>query len=200
MPPLTARNLLILIGVAFLVSGATAFAQSPQAADHEPPIKVYVDSIVATYSPNLRTAAGAPIIKMDPRLKTRGIAERLRMMFAYNEYKLKKSEEADSECGGAVAFNLPGGHILHVAPLAYVGSELALALSMFDGQRLVMQMPVKLIGGGMLLLVDQHLPGEFYITAISADSPILAHVQLSPGLLPEVDAPVQISPALIPAQ
>jgi hypothetical protein len=196
MPQPSVRNLILLIAAASLLVSAVV----ARADDCDQPIKIYVDSILATYSPNIRNASGAPSIKMDPRLNKRGIAARLRMMFAYNDYQLRESQEFASECGGAVAFNLPGGHILHVAPIDYVGSELALALTFFEGQRVIMQIPIKLIGGGMLLLVDEHLPGQFYITAISADSPVLAHVQLSPGLLPEIETPVKVSPALIPAQ
>lgn len=192
---LPAQNLILLAAAAGLL-----LAVSARAEEREQPIQIYVDSIFATYSPDIRAPNGEPAVRMDARLSKRGIADRLRMMFAYNDYELKKSQESDTTCGGAVAFNLPGGHILHVAPLAYIGNELAMALTMFEGQHRTMQMPIKLIGGGMLLLVDEHLPGKFYITAISADSPVLAHVQLSPGLLPEVDAPVQLAPALIPAQ
>jgi hypothetical protein len=137
---------------------------------------------------------------MDKRLRALHVADRLTMMFNYTNYQLIRHQVDGVALGDAVAFNLPGAHILHVSPLAIRGNVLMLDLVMFEGARLIMRMPMRIVGDGMLMLVDEHRAGHYYITAISADCPQLQH---APGNL-EIDAPaptpVQAYPAFIPAQ
>jgi hypothetical protein len=183
------RSASFVLMVSLLLIAANSLGDAA-AQDKSPPVKIHVDSILATYSQDIVSSSnGAPTVRMDHRLTSSGIADRLLLMFDYNDYQLKLAQVEDSDFGEAVAFNLPGGHILHIAPLAIIGDALA--------------MPMKMISGGMLLLVDEHRPNQFYITAISADSPLLphvSHVRISPGAAHEPDAPVRAFPALIPAQ
>src|SRR6267143_1861231 len=70
-------------------------------------IRVHVDSVLAT-----DTHKG-----MDARLAATSVGDRLRAVFDYTTYRLLKQDEEETVYGQAVAFNLPGGRILHVAPL-----------------------------------------------------------------------------------
>ncbi len=201
MPQPRSVSLILIISLLLIAANSGSDAASQE---KNPPVRIHVDSILATYSPEVVSSPnGVPAVRMDHRLTISGIADRLLLMFDYNDYQLKVAQVENSDFGEAVAFNLPGGHILHIAPLAIIGDELAMQLAMFEGERIIMQMPMKMISGGMLLLVDEHRPNQFYITAISADSPLLphiSHVRISPGAAHGPDAPVQAFPALIPAQ
>jgi len=175
------------------------------AQDRPLPIKINVDSIMATYTPQSVAphpfAIRQPAIKMDPRLTSKGLAPRLRMMFDYTNYRLIKSQREASACGGAVAFNLPGGHILQVAPLQEDGDGgVAMELALFEGARLIMHLPFRMTSGGALMLVDQHYPNRFYITAISVEDSLFSqgHHSARAPLAPNTPAPAM--PAWIPAQ
>lgn len=181
---------LVLLGLCSLV-----------AAQEGPlPVKISVDSILASYTPQNSSAHHAARIQMDPRLSAKGLATRLKVMFPYSDYHLVKSQREASSYGGAVAFNLPGGHILQVAPLGQQGNGIAMELALFEGARLLMRLPFRMTNGGMLMLVDQHYPNRFYITAISADCPAFSRARRSipTPLAPDVAAPPM--PAWIPAQ
>lgn len=171
----------VWIGVLCLIAANDrAFAQ-----DLPPPVRIHVYSILAAYAQN-RSAPGSPSgvspseVKMDKRLVADGIGERLTRLFDYANYQLIRHQDEESPCGEAVAFNLPGGHILHVAPLGFEDNELVMELAMFEGPRLIMQMPLRMDGGGMFLLLDHHFDNRVYITAIAADSPQLLRPR--PGL------------------
>ncbi|HXR25669.1 MAG TPA: hypothetical protein VN742_09940 [Candidatus Binataceae bacterium] len=176
------------------------------AQDRPLPIKINVDSIMATYTPQSVStrhpfAIRQPAIKMDPRLTSKGLAPRLRMMFDYTNYRLMRSQREASACGGAVAFNLPGGHILQVAPLQEDGEGgVAMELALFEGERLIMHLPFRMTSGGALMLVDQHYPNRFYITAISVEDSLFSqgHHSARTPLAPNTPAPAM--PAWIPAQ
>src|ERR1700736_66302 len=169
MPPKNRLALRMLLAALCLASiGGLALAEDKTT------VKITVDSILASFGnpthPRLRLP-GRPIpVKMDPRLSANRLAERLKMMFDYTDYQLMKSQHATSACGGAVAFNLPGGHILQVAPLEVEEGEIALEFAMFRGIRLLMDHRFKMDQGAVLMLIDQHYPNRLYITAISADS------------------------------
>jgi hypothetical protein len=190
---------LLLVALWAAGPGNSAFAQSKAAR-----IKIRVDSVLATdgdMRPGRDMRSGRAeyaAVKMDKRLRALHVADRLTMMFNYASYQLLRHQAYGVALGDAVAFNLPGAYILHVSPLAIRGNILMLDLVMFEGARLIMRMPMRIVGDGMLMLVDEHRPGRYYITAISADCPQLQH---APGNL-EIDepAPLQAYPAFIPAQ
>lgn len=176
------------------------------AQDRPQPIKLSVYSIVATYAPEGGSArrpfaTRQPVIKMDPRLTSKGLAPRLRMMFDYTDYHLMKSQHEAALYGGAVAFNLPGGHILQVAPLQQDGDgAVAMELALFEGARLIMRLPFRMTSGGALMLVDQHYPNRFFITAISVDEAVPGGRRRSrrAPVVPQTPAPA--IPAWIPSQ
>ncbi len=113
--------------------------------------------------------AGETKAGVDPRLRaeTRG---RLLTLFDYHSYRLLRTDEADTPCGQAVAFNLPAGRILHVCPLATHGNLVALELVLFAGARAVMRTQLKIMKGGMLVLVGSQSLQAAYITSLTIES------------------------------
>jgi hypothetical protein len=176
------------------------------AQDRPLPIKINVDSITATYTPepysSRHTVTIKPAsVKMDPRLAAKGLAPRLRMMFDYTDYRLMKSQHETAACGGAVAFNLPGGHILQVAPLQHdEDGAVAMELALFEGARLIMHLPFRMSNGGALMLVDQHYPNRFLITAISMDEALSNRHRSEETAQPAPSVPAPTMPAWIPAE
>ena len=185
----------MLLAVCLASAGTRGLAQAGTSS-----VKIRVNSILATYADSSANSRRAPAIKMDARLNSYGVAERLRMMFNYTNYRLMRHQEDKAALGDAVAFNLPGGHILHVSPLEVRGNLLMLDLVMFEGARLIMRMPMRIMGDGMLMLVDEHNPNQYYITTISATCPQLQHEPPNVNVEAEPDVPIQAFPALLPAQ
>jgi hypothetical protein len=175
-------------------------AQGPPPVRQGPRVEIRVESILATYSVENSASGRTPATRVDKRLHHEGVGRRLASIFNFSTYRLMRSEQANTTCGQPVAFNLPGGHILHVDPFEVEGEELAIDLMMFEGERMIMRMPFRTVGGGMLFLLDQHHADQIYITAISLDSPILTHNRHGVDQNYAVDAPIQFSPALVPAQ
>jgi hypothetical protein len=126
------------------------------------PVKVEVDSVLAGESHD-----GHPGI--DQRLGP-GTRCRLKTVFDYTSYRLVKHEEAGTESGQPVAFNLPGGRILHVEPLAIEGNMVAMELVLFAGAHSIMRTELKMMRGGALILVGPRSPSETYITTIAVET------------------------------
>ena len=123
-------------------------------------IKVHVDSVLAT-----DTHKG-----MDAKLASTSVGDRLRAVFDYTTYRLLKQDEEDTAWGQAVAFNLPGGRILHVAPIEVEGNMIAMELVLFEGAHSIMRTELKmLMNRGALILVGPRNPHETYITTIAAE-------------------------------
>jgi hypothetical protein len=186
---------LLLLALCLANAGSRAAAGSKASS-----VKIRVNSILATYGDSSASSRRAPTIKMDARLNSRGVADRLTMMFNYTSYHLLRHQEDNAALGDAVAFNLPGGHILHVSPLEIRGNVLMLDLVMFEGARLIMRMPMRVLGDGMLMLVDEHSPNRYYITTISADCPLLQREPANVHVAADPDVPIQAFPAMVPAQ
>lgn len=124
-------------------------------------IRVHVDSVLAT-----DTHKG-----MDARLAATSVGDRLRAVFDYTTYRLLKQDEEETIYGQAVAFNLPGGRILHVAPLEVEGNMIAMELVLFEGAHLIMRTELKmLMNRGALILVGPRSLHETYITTIAAET------------------------------
>jgi len=136
-------------------SGYQAFAHPP--LQSPPMVSVEVESLMAA-----DTHKG-----IDPRLgaDTRG---RLSKVFNYTSYVLLKHQQASTPCGQAVAFNLPGGRILHVAPMAIEGDMIAMELMLFEGVRSVMHTDIKMMKSGAIMIVGPRYPQQTYITTIEA--------------------------------
>jgi hypothetical protein len=146
--------LLVLLAGSFAATVGQAKAQCNGAA-----LRIHVQSV----------EAGEAQPWVDPRLgsDTRG---RLRMLFDYTSYRLVRTEEVDTPCGQPVIFELPGGHVLHVRPMAIHGNRIAVDLAMFVGARPVMRNQLKLIMGSMLLLIGSQSPQRAEVTTVSIDT------------------------------
>jgi hypothetical protein len=131
-------------------------------AHHALPVRVEVDSVLAGDGHGGRQS-------MDHRLGA-STRCRLKTVFDYTSYRLVKHEEAGTESGQPVAFNLPGGRILHVAPLGVEGNMIAMELVLFVGARAIMRPELKMMRGGALILVGPRSPRATYITTISIQS------------------------------
>jgi len=189
------RVSLLFLALCLASVGGRAAAQGKDSV-----VRIRVNSILATYADSSAGSERATRVKMDTRLISGGVAERLRLMFNYNSYHLLRHQQDNTGLGDAVAFNLPGGHILHVSPLEVRGNLLMLDLVMFEGARLIMRMPMRIMGDGMLMLVDEHNPNQYYITTISATCPLLQREPPGVNVATEPDVPIQAFPALLPAQ
>ncbi|MGH7843180.1 MAG: hypothetical protein ACREQT_16885 [Candidatus Binataceae bacterium] len=175
---------------------------SGRASAHDAPqlVEIRVESILASYPPANLSPEHLPSSHMDARLTSEGVGKRLRALFDFSNYRLIRSQNESTLCGQPVAFNLPGGHILHLQPFAAEGDELAMSVMMFEGPHLVMHMPFRTESGGVLFLIDQHLRNRCYITAISVESRMLLHHRQHLAEPDTADAPIPAFPVLVPAQ
>lgn len=124
-------------------------------------IEVHVDSLLAT-----DTDMG-----MDASLVSSPLGRRLKAVFDYSTYHLIKHQDEETECGQAVAFNLPGGRILHVAPLEVEGDMIVMELVLFERAHVMMRTELKMVQDGALILVGPRDPNETFITTIVVDVP-----------------------------
>src|SRR5258708_1938799 len=105
--------LLLLAAVCLAGVQASAWGQASRPGK-EPPVEIRVESIVATYPVENPQPGRLPVIRMDKRLDQDGVGRRLASLFNFSAYRLMRHAQASTSCGQPVAFNLPGGHILHV--------------------------------------------------------------------------------------
>lgn len=123
-------------------------------------VNVKVESVLAT-----DTHKG-----MDATLASSPVGRSLKSIFDYSTYHLLKRDEEHTIFGQAVAFNLPGGRILHVAPMALEGNMIAMELVLFEGAHLIMRTQLKLLNHGALILVGPRSPRQTYITTIATET------------------------------
>jgi hypothetical protein len=159
--------LLWLLASSFAAMQGQAVAQCNGAS-----LRIRVDSV----------EAGEAKAWVDPRLgaETRG---RLLTLFDYSSYRLLMTEEVDTPCGQPVVFNLPGDRILHVWPLAIHGNLIAVDLVMFAGARAVMRTQLKVIKGGLLVLVGSQSQQGADLTNLRIDA--ADREAATPGLAPQ---------------
>lgn len=124
-------------------------------------IRIRVDSVIAT-----NTGKG-----MDSQLASSPIGDRLRAMFEYSTYRLVMHQERQTVCGRKVTFEMPGGRILHIAPLAVVGNMVSMELVLFEGTRPIMTTDLRLINHALLIVGGPHYQQGMLITMISTDAP-----------------------------
>ncbi|MGA2412074.1 MAG: hypothetical protein ABSG46_17030 [Candidatus Binataceae bacterium] len=72
---------------------------------------------------------------MDPQLKKMPFSRILPPMLAYLSYHMDSRQKQRTVCGRMLSFNLPGGIILHVAPVKIDGQRIDLIIDMFDADR-----------------------------------------------------------------
>jgi hypothetical protein len=144
-----------LVALCALCAHGQASAQNKWAGN----VKVRVDSVLAA-----DTHEGT-----DPRLQP-AIVERLKSLFDFTTYHLVLREEHLTKCGRMIAFSLPGGRLLHVAPQSFGGGMIAMELVLFDGARPVMTTDLKLMNHGVLIIGGPHYQQGMLITIISTDT------------------------------
>ena len=71
--------------------------------------------------------------------------------------------------GGTLAFDLPGGRILHVEPSGIDGDMISMELVLFQGPRPVMTTDLKLRNHGVLILGGPRYEQGMLIVEIGAD-------------------------------
>jgi hypothetical protein len=163
-----------------------------------PLVEIRVESISA-HMPGANQPRTPPS-QMDKRLENAAVGQRLLSMFDFTNYRLIKNQHESTRCGEPVAFNLPGGHILHIEPFETDDNDLAISVMLFEGAHPIMQMPFRTELHSMLFLVDQHYQDSLYITAISVESLLLHHQHQHPPGPMAPAPPITASPALVPAE
>jgi hypothetical protein len=153
-PPLT---------LAFLILLVSAAANRDARADQAPcPLILRIVSIMGA-----DTNEG-----IDTKLTP--IVNQLDSMFHYSTYRLVGSQEGRT-CGSRAAiFSLPGGRVLHIEPHGIEGGMIAMQLTLFQGERLMISANVQLSNQGVLMLGGPRYREGMLITSIQAASPKLA--------------------------
>ncbi|MGH7906766.1 MAG: hypothetical protein ACREP6_09075 [Candidatus Binataceae bacterium] len=146
--------LLVAIIISFSLVGQS------QAAGRHPhrTVTIHVDSILAA-----DTNEG-----VDSRLMH--VSGRLKALFDYSTYRLISRDNKKTSCGKMVAFTLPGGRILHVAPRKIDNNMIAMELVLFQGERPMMTTDLKLRNHGMLILGGPRYQQGMLIVFMTADS------------------------------
>lgn len=124
-------------------------------------IRIKVESVLAA-----NTAEG-----MDQRLAHTTMGDRLQALFEFSTYRLLYRQEQNTVIGRMVAFELPGGRILHIAPRGIEDGMIAMELILFDGARPIMSTDVKLMNHGILIVGGPRYQQGMLITAITTDTP-----------------------------
>ncbi len=138
-----------------------AFAATAFAHDARRAVRIKVESVLAA-----NTAEG-----MDQRIARTPMAERLQSLFEFSTYRLIAKQEQNTVCGRMVAFTLPGGRILHIAPRAIEDGMIAMELILFDGARPIMSTDLKLMNHGMLIVGGPRYQQGMLITTVTTDAP-----------------------------
>jgi hypothetical protein len=144
-----------LAGIAFL-AGAAGAGDKPSA--HQ--VIVSIDSVMAA---DTNEGIDKRLAAMTSRLRT--------LPFSYSTYRLVNSERQKANCGQTIAFTLPGGRILHVAPRRIVGDMIAMELILFQGERPEMSTELKLPNHAFLILGGPRYEQGMLIVFIKADAP-----------------------------
>jgi len=177
--------ILWLIIVCALGANGRANAQEKPAN----PITIHVDSLVANDSHAATDAA----------LMASTLGRRLRAAFDYSSYRLLRHQDEETQCGQAVAFNLPGGRILHVAPLEVEGGMIVMEMVLFEGAHVMMRTELKMVQDGALILVGPRRPEETFITTIAVDVQGLGREELpQPESTPQLPVGIGLNPAIPP--
>ncbi|MHB8381839.1 MAG: hypothetical protein ACYDC3_05810 [Candidatus Binataceae bacterium] len=155
---LTSPRCLSLVIVVVFAMGAqgAAFAQSA----HPRTVMVRVNSVLAA-----ETNEG-----VDPRLQSMG--PRLQALFSYSTYRLVSDQAGQTQCGKMIAFQLPGGRILHVEPRAVDGDMIVMEIVLFQGPRPLMTTDLKLKNNGVLIVGGPRYEQGMLIISIGASTSV----------------------------
>ena len=112
--------------------------------------------------------------------------------FNYSTYRLVKSEDKRTSCGQRLAFALPGGRILYVAPQRIDGDMIAMQLVLFQGDHPEMSTDLKLPNHAFLILGGPRYEQGMLIVFIRADAPgVSGPPQIQIPTMPVEGAPGQ---------
>jgi hypothetical protein len=153
---LTSPRSLSLLIVVVIAMGAQAGALAQSAAPRT--VTVRVNSVLAA-----ETNEG-----VDPRLQSMG--PRLQALFSYSTYRLVSDQAGQTQCGKMIAFQLPGGRILHVQPRAVDGDMIAMEIVLFQGPRPLMTTDLKLKNNGILIVGGPRYEQGMLIISIGAST------------------------------
>lgn len=192
-------SLPLLVMAAFLVARtASAAASKPEA----PKIQIEVISVTASNSS----------LGMDPELKKTPWTQILRSLFAYQSYQMDSQVTQQTVCRRMLTFSLPGGLILHVAPMKIDGERIEVMIDMFEAERpRMVNMHARLENGATLILGGPHYPPGMMIVMLNVaivgmlppapphlrlPSPPVPHAQGSPSThaVPELEPAVPSDP------
>ena len=130
--------LLTIVAICALAAPLQALAQTPRVRA----ILIRVDSVLAA-----NTGKG-----MDAQLASSAIGSRLKALFEYTTYRLVMHQERQTVCGRMVAFEMPGGRILHIAPRSVLDNMISMEIVLFEGTRPLMTTDLKLPNHAVLVL------------------------------------------------
>jgi hypothetical protein len=148
----------LTLGIVVLLALCVQLPANAQ-TEPRPIITIRVDSVLAA-----DTHEG-----VDARLAS--ISQRLKALFDYSTYRLVSREVSRTACGRMVAFNLPGGRILHVAPHRVDGDMIEMELMLFQGPRPLMTTDLKLMNHGTFFIGGPRYQQGMLIISIAAETP-----------------------------
>ncbi|HUY37432.1 MAG TPA: hypothetical protein VMV13_01305 [Candidatus Binataceae bacterium] len=158
------RSLSLLIVVVFAMvapmAGLVAIQGQALAQSAHPlrTVTVRVNSVLAA-----ETNEG-----VDPRLQSMG--PRLQALFSYSTYRLVSDQAGQTQCGKMIAFQLPGGRILHVQPREVDGDMIVMEIILFQGPRPLMTTDLKLKNNGILIIGGPRYEQGMLIISIGAST------------------------------
>ena len=168
-----------------LVVAALLVARSGSAASSKPespPIQIEVISVTASNDANLGT---------DPKLLNTPWTRILRSLFAYQSYQMNSRSTQRTVCRRMLTFSLPGGIILHVAPMKIDGQRIDILIDMFDAERpRMMNMRAMLENNATLVLGGPHYAPGMMIVLLN-----VGIVGVLPPVLPKPNMPQAKAPA-----
>ena len=144
------------VTMAFAFAAAGRIWAGPSAPDAQK-IDVRVDSVVAS---DTHQGIDTELTPMGPRLRS---------LFSYTTYHLVSHASRQTAMGSTLAFDLPGGRILHVEPSGIDGDMISMELVLFQGPRPVMTTDLKLRNHGVLILGGPRYEQGMLIVEIGAD-------------------------------
>lgn len=165
-----------------ILTGTLAGAAFAHEDTHK--VRIKVETVLAA-----NTAEG-----MDQRLAHTAMGDRLRALFEFSTYRLIFHQQQNTVCGRMVAFELPGGQILHIAPRAIEDGMIAMELILFDGPRPIMSTDLKLMNHGMLIVGGSRYQQGMLITTITTDAPDSGASSVTPANPPTTNAAASAPP------
>jgi hypothetical protein len=146
---------LLVVAALLVARPGTAASSKPDS----PPIQIEVISVTASNDANVGT---------DPKLLNTPWTRILRSLFAYESYQMNSRSTQRTVCRRMLTFSLPGGIILHVAPMKIDGQRIDILIDMFDAERpRMMNMRAMLENNATLVLGGPHYPPGMMIVLLN---------------------------------